>query len=94
MKGKRSPESPEPAPGRWDAKAYQSAVKRVQQRSKAELYEWGDYAISAMGYCLSAARRGMEEDPLSELETGLIALWAVVQELRIREEAEKLLTEG
>jgi hypothetical protein len=71
-------------PPNWDKRAYRSAEKRAGKMDRGMLLEYADMAGTGMAMAFSDFRREPQDVSLLEAERGLIALWAVVQELRAR----------
>lgn len=92
LRGRGTPQLLGGSPPRWETATYQQACKRAEKRPTGELYEWADMAVSGIGYHLTADRRDdlSAPDALHQAELALMALWAVIGELRIRKLSDRV----
>jgi hypothetical protein len=74
-------------PPGWDPAAYAKAEKRARGLAVYELLDHCDAAGSGMSRGFMDHRRDGDLDSLAEIETALMVLWAVTQELRLRAQA-------
>jgi hypothetical protein len=92
----RLPRRPEPysseVPG-WDQKAYIKVAKRAHALSEWDMLAYADAAGSGMSQAFTDYAKHSEVASLDELRAGLIQLWAIEEELRLRWEAAKDLIE-
>ena len=77
----------------WEEKeqaTLERASKRVAKLSEDSMLEWADNALSEIGECLYRYHHTHSDEWLSELRDGIITFQAVVQELAMRAQVDKL----
>ena len=72
----------------WNRGIYAKASKSVRTMSVRELLDWTDVAGTGMAKCLMDYRRGRDLASLCELRNTLITMYALCDELLLRDKAE------
>jgi hypothetical protein len=83
----RRPEQLDPEVPGWDLKAYAKVAKRAHALSEWDMLAYADAAGSGMAQAFTDYAKHSEVASLDELRAGLIQLWAIEEELRLRWEA-------
>lgn len=71
-------------PPGWSARAYKSAERKVRKLDESTLLAFADMSGTGMAMAFSDFRKNGETVSLDEIQEGLVALWAVAAELRVR----------
>ena len=87
MRLPRRPEQFDPEVPGWDLKAYAKVAKRAHALSEWDMLAYADAAGSGMAQAFTDYAKHSEVASLDELRAGLIQLWAIEEELRLRWEA-------
>ena len=74
-------------PPGWDTKAFDKVAKRAHALSEWDMLAYADAAGSGMAQAFTDYAKHSEVASLDELRAGLIQLWAIEEELRLRWEA-------
>jgi hypothetical protein len=71
----------------FDLKAYDKVAKRAHALSEWDMLAYADAAGSGMAQAFTDFAKHSEVTSLDEIRAGLVQLWAVEEELRLRWEA-------
>jgi hypothetical protein len=71
----------------WDLKSYAKVAKRAHALSEYDMLAYADAAGSGMAQAFIDFAKHSDQASLDEIRAGLIQLWAVEEELRLRWDA-------
>lgn len=71
----------------WDSGYYEKAARRARVMTADAIYTWTGSAVSGMYKAMQDYRRDGQPEALLEMQEGLVAAYALLAELRSRQEA-------
>lgn len=70
----------------WDSGYYGKAARRAQAMTASAIHDWIGTAVSGMYKAMQDYRRDARPESLAEMQEGLTAAYALLAELRARQE--------
>lgn len=80
-------DTPPPVPY-WDSGYYDKAARRAAGMSVASICTWTGTAVSGMYKAMKDYQENGQPEALLEMQEGLVAAYALLAELRARQESE------